>query len=145
MMMTSDERWADLAERAHKPTGPVFKTIQELRDAYERGDRPTLDFAPHALRRGVQMADQLGLSPDEIRQTMLNPRHIGYSAEYSAVNLHGDRCTLAVILIQPAGKPCVHTILWGTADLWRASYETGQIVGRERRELDALIRSEETR
>ena len=116
----------------------MFKTIEELRDAYERGDRPTLDFAPHALRRGVQMAGQLGLSPDEIRQTMLDPSRIGYSAKYSTVNLHRFRCTLAVILVQPAGKPRVQTILWATTDLWMASYEKDQVVGRERRELEAL-------
>ena len=85
------------------------------------GDRPILGFDAHALERGVQMGNQLGLDPSEIRQAMTNPTRIKWSDKYSACLLSAGRCTLSV-WVNKTGGAYVKTILWSSGRDWDASY-----------------------
>jgi len=110
----------------------LFTDANDLLAAYERGERPRLTFANHALTRGVEMAEQLKLDPAEIRKAIETPERIQLSPKYQVMNLKHGRVCLAVDL-DGRGNPIVTTILWARSSDWEASYEAGETEGRSRR------------
>lgn len=111
-----------------------YESVDDLLDAYERGERPALVFSKHALLRGVEMSAQLGLTPEEIRLTVVDPWTFALSRKHAgAMNLARGRVCLGVTLAED-GSPLVTTIVWRRQGDWVQSHNAMPVPGRAPRE-----------
>lgn len=117
----------------------MYPTIEALLEAYQNGERPSLRYSPHALKRGVDMARQLDLDPAEIRHAAESPDSFYIyrdpkTKEPRGVNLRRARICLGLVLDE-GGWPVVATILWTRAGDWAQGTNAYAPKGREYREL----------
>jgi len=110
----------------------MFENATALYYAYMGGFRPTLHFTQHAKERARQMVEVNNMAPHELEAAVSNPSKVLWSVANMCVLLEAGRVTVPVC-VDEAGQPFVKTVLWSTAKDWKASYETGDVPGRERR------------